>query len=119
MSNGTFSRHRRLYAAAFLGATVVGAAVTGSVYWLTRPKPAVFRAGELPEIPPSPKAELPPPPPEDAPLDVLAAWVRPQAEEYHWLDLPWQKSILKAQEIARKTRRLVFLWGTNAPVGRC
>lgn len=109
----------RHYVASLVGAAVIGASITGITYYLVQPEPASFRAGPIPDIPPSPRAQLPPPPPADAPLAELAAWVRPRDEEYHWLDLPWQKSILKAQEIARKTRRLVFLWGTNAPVGRC
>ncbi len=107
------------YLASLLGTALFGAAVTGTVYFLTRPETTSFQLAEATELPPPPRAKLPPAPPSDAPLAELAAWVRPQPEEYHWLDLPWQKSIVKAQELARKTRRLVFLWGTNAPVGRC
>ncbi len=103
-----------------VGACVVGAGITGTVYWLSRPKPATFVAAkEFEPLPPLPEVKLPPAPPKDAPLDELAKWIRPHENEYRWLAIPWQKSILKAQEIARQTGRLIFLWGTNQPVGRC
>ncbi len=106
--------------AALGGAFILGTAVTATVYWLSRPEPVRFvAAGNLEPLPPAPKAKLPPPPPSDAPLDELAAWIRPHENEYRWLNIPWQKSILKAQQIARETGRLIFLWGTNQPVGRC
>jgi len=111
---------RRHFLAALGAAVAFGGAVTGAVYWISRPEPVEFVAtGEVEPLEPLPDVELPPAPPSDAPLAELAAWIRPHDGEYRWLAIPWQKSILRAQELATKTHRLIFLWGTNQPVGRC
>ena len=62
---------------------------------------------------------LPPPPPESAPFEELVQWIRPRPGEEQWLQMPWQTSLLKASAVARRTNRLLFIWATNDPLGRC
>jgi hypothetical protein len=89
------------------------------LYTSLRPQPMSFRLKPVAPLESAPVAEIGPPPAEGAPLQSLAAWVRPRPEEYRWLTLPWQTSIVQALQLAKQTNRLVFLWGTNLPTGRC
>ena len=62
---------------------------------------------------------LPPAPSADSPLSELGAWIRPRSTEEQWLQIDWLKSLDEGQKLARESNRLVFLWGTNEPLGRC
>ena len=66
-----------------------------------------------------PRVELPPPPSVGAGVSELAEWIRPRPSEERWLQIGWQSSIREAQQIAQQTRRLVFVWAVNEPMGRC
>jgi hypothetical protein len=61
----------------------------------------------------------PPAPADDAPWTELAAYIRPKVEEEHWASLGWRSDLREAMDLAGKTTRLVFLWATNQPMGRC
>jgi hypothetical protein len=63
--------------------------------------------------------KLPAPPPRGASIAQLAQWIRPHSGEEAWLETGWLNRIDDAQRVARETNRLVFLWGTNQPAGRC
>jgi hypothetical protein len=62
---------------------------------------------------------LAPAPPTDSSLAVLAAWIRPRLSEERWRRIDWVTSLSEAQSLAQKCNRLVFLWGSNEPCGRC
>ena len=49
----------------------------------------------------------------------LADWIRPHDSQERWLEIDWQSSLLDAQRLARETNRLLFIWATNDPMGRC
>ena len=62
---------------------------------------------------------LAPAPPADTSLAELAAWIRPRLCEERWLQIDWVGKLSEAQKLARQCNRLVFLWGSNEPCGRC
>ncbi len=114
-------RARRL-----LGAGLAACCVLGVIdLWIIArrvaqpPAPAVA-LGDEPRAAASPASQPPPElPPGDAPLDELAAAIRPAGSEEPWLRVGWLASLREAQAVARDTHRLIFLWATNQPMGRC
>ena len=64
------------------------------------------------------KMAIPPEPAGNEPSEI-AAWVRPRPGEEPWRELGWMPTLEEAQELAQQTNRLLFLWGTNEPMGRC
>jgi hypothetical protein len=74
--------------------------------------------------PDSPKIAVPaeplaPAPPTNSSLAELAAWIRPRPSEERWRRIDWLTALSEAQALAQKCNRLVFLWGSNEPCGRC
>ena len=67
------------------------------------------------------------PPPSVAPTapvlkaDTLATWhafIRPDAEELRWLDIPWRPSLWQGVLDAQANRRPILLWTMNGhPMG--
>jgi hypothetical protein len=49
-----------------------------------------------------------------------AAVIKPSADEVRWRQIPWLTDLGRAQELARKEGRPIFLWATgDDPLERC
>lgn len=59
----------------------------------------------------------------DAEFDKLkqrAAAIRPSAEESRWTEIPWVRSAIEGQRLAREERRPIMYWHVDDdPLERC
>lgn len=101
--------------------TAASAVVAFEANWIRQRTsfPAMKLASE-PEQRPAPQLNGSPlPPPPDASIPELAAWVRPHPGEEPWAELNWSTNLKDAQKAASRTNRLLLIWATNQPFDRC
>jgi len=53
-------------------------------------------------------------------LEARAARLRPRPDETRWMQIPWVRSVIEAQRLARAEHRPIMLWNVDyEPLERC